>query len=166
MTSYILFSLALSLFFIMPTMTHPLSLGLCILFCSLMSCLLIGVLSYTWFGFILFLIFVGGLLVMFAYVSALSPNVYFSGKNLTPMFLILWTITGISFFSLFFSDTAFINTMLETSFTVSNSSMGEKLVIPSRISIMVGLGIILLLNLLAVVKICYYQQGPLRQHFI
>jgi hypothetical protein len=36
---------------------------------------------------------------------------------------------------------------------------------PSRVSIMVGLGVILLLNLLVIVKICYYQQGPLRQHF-
>nr|YP_010272278.1 NADH dehydrogenase subunit 6 [Gigantopelta aegis]UFK31937.1 NADH dehydrogenase subunit 6 [Gigantopelta aegis]UKE79905.1 NADH dehydrogenase subunit 6 [Gigantopelta aegis] len=166
MTTYILFSLALSLFFIMPTMTHPLSLGLSILFCSLASCLLVGALSYAWFGFILFLIFVGGLLVMFAYVSALSPNVYFSGKNLTTGFFTLWTITGISFFFLFFSDTVFLSDMLETSFTVSNSSMGENLVIPSRVSIMVGLGIVLLLNLLAVVKICYYQQGPLRQHFM
>nr|DBA44273.1 TPA_asm: NADH dehydrogenase subunit 6 [Peltospira delicata] len=165
MTSYILFSLSVSLFFIMPIMLHPLSLGLCILFCSLSVCLLIGVLSYGWFGFILFLIFVGGLLVMFAYVSALTPNVYF--HSMSPVFwmLILWVISMLVFFPIFFFETVPVEISLSDVYSFFSSKMGEKIVIPSRVSIMLGLGVVLLLNLLAIVKICYYQQGPLRQHY-
>nr|UWT52306.1 NADH dehydrogenase subunit 6 [Neomphalidae sp. Hatoma] len=166
MTSYITFSLAISFFIILPIMMHPLSLGLCILLCSLVSCFLVGLLSHSWFGFILFLIFVGGLLVMFAYVSALSPNVYFSSKNLIFFFFILWGFVMLSFAGLFFSETLATSDLMETSFSFYNSSMGEKLMSPSCISVMIGLGAILLLNLLAVVKICYYQQGPLREHFL
>nr|QBC73199.1 NADH dehydrogenase subunit 6 [Peltospira smaragdina] len=165
MTGYILFSLSTSFFFIMPVMMHPLSLGLCILLCSLSVCLLIGALSYSWFGFILFLIFVGGLLVMFAYVSALTPNVYFSGSGPILWFFFLWILSMFVFFSVPFFDSVIVENFLSNIMSIFFSSMGEKLVFPSRVSIMLGLGIILLLNLLAVVKICYYQQGPLRQHF-
>nr|UGY86774.1 NADH dehydrogenase subunit 6 [Lamellomphalus manusensis] len=159
------FSLALSFFFILPTMLHPLSIGLCIMLCSLTSCLLIGLLGHSWFGFILFLIFVGGLLVMFAYVAALSPNVYFSGGNLMFGFFILWASVTFFFSGLFFIDSLLSNDIFSLSFSFNKSYWGEKLISPSCVSIMVGLGIVLLLNLLAVVKICYYQQGPLREHF-
>nr|YP_010535894.1 NADH dehydrogenase subunit 6 [Nodopelta heminoda]UYB79132.1 NADH dehydrogenase subunit 6 [Nodopelta heminoda] len=165
MTSYILFSLSVSLFCIMPIMLHPLSLGLCILLCTLSVCLLIGILSFAWFGFILFLIFVGGLLVMFAYVSALSPNVYFNGMSLFFWFFVLWMLSIIIFFSISFIEMASIEDSLMSMFWLFESKLEEGLVFPSRVSIMVGLGIILLLNLLVIVKICYYQQGPLRQHF-
>nr|UYB79144.1 NADH dehydrogenase subunit 6 [Lirapex sp. ZZ-2022] len=165
MTTYVFFSLAVSLFFIMPVMMHPLSLGLCILVCSLVSCLLISVLSCAWFGFILYLIFVGGLLVMFAYVSALSPNVFFGGSSLFAWMFVLWLVSCFVFFSLIFSDSIMMSDLV-SGFELNSPSMGEKFVVPSRISIMVGLGVILLLNLLAVVKICYYQQGPLREHFV
>nr|DBA44302.1 TPA_asm: NADH dehydrogenase subunit 6 [Peltospira operculata] len=165
MTSYVLFSLSVSFFFIMPVMMHPLSLGLSIMLCSLSICLLIGALGSGWFGFILFLIFVGGLLVMFAYVSALTPNVFFHGMNLTYWFFLLWLIVAFVFSSVFFFDLVLVTDSLENGMSFFYSSMGEKLVVPSRVSILLGLGIILLLNLLAIVKICYYQQGPLRQHF-
>nr|DBA44234.1 TPA_asm: NADH dehydrogenase subunit 6 [Cyathermia naticoides] len=166
MTSYIVFSLALSFFFVLPTMMHPLSVGLCIMLCSLVSCFLVGLLNYSWFGFILFLIFVGGLLVMFAYVSALSPNVYFSGMNLIFGFFILWTLVTFIFLNLFFSDSLLTSDLFSQSFSFGKSSLGEKLVSSSCVSVMIGLGVVLLLNLLAVVKICYYQQGPLREHFL
>nr|BAN70247.1 NADH dehydrogenase subunit 6 [Chrysomallon squamiferum] len=166
MTSYVLFSLAMSFFLVFPIMMHPLSLGLCILLCSLSSCMLIGTLSYSWFGFVFFLIFVGGLLVMFAYVAALSPNVYFSGNNLFIYFVVLWAVLFFMYYSIFFLDFGILLDDLSAGFSFFNYSAGEKLVVPSHISIMVGLGIVLLLNLLAVVKICYYQRGPLRQHFV
>nr|DBA44315.1 TPA_asm: NADH dehydrogenase subunit 6 [Depressigyra globulus] len=161
-----LFSLSLSFFFMMPIMVHPLSLGLCIMFCSLVSCMLVGLLSCAWFGFILFLVFVGGLLVMFAYVSALSPNVYFSGGNLFFGGIMLWVITFFVFFWVIFSDSIVVMDSMIDEFEFNKPVMGSKFVVPSRISIMVGLGLVLLLNLLAVVKICYYQRGPLRQYFM
>nr|DBA44286.1 TPA_asm: NADH dehydrogenase subunit 6 [Melanodrymia brightae] len=164
MTTYIMFSLTISFFLLLPMMSHPLSLGLCIMFLSLSSCLLIGLLSHCWFGLILFLIFVGGMLVMFIYVSALSPNVYFKGMNLLFIMSVLVLLTLLSFIELFFLDTLLVTDMFIESFSFMKSLNGEKVVVPAYISIMLGLGVILLLNLLAVVKICYYQHGPLRKH--
>ncbi len=43
-------------------------------------------------------------------------------------------------------------------------SSGFGLVRSRGVSIIVALGVVLLINLLAVVKVCYYQQGPLRFH--
>jgi hypothetical protein len=97
-------------------------------------------------------------------VSALSPNVRFTGNILFIGGLFLWGVTFFLFFWVFFLDRILVIDFVEAGFEFNKPSIGRKLVVPSRISIMVGLGIILLLNLLAVVKICYYQQGPLRQH--
>nr|YP_011014672.1 NADH dehydrogenase subunit 6 [Melanodrymia galeronae]WQA11510.1 NADH dehydrogenase subunit 6 [Melanodrymia galeronae] len=165
MTTYIMFSLTISFFLLLPLMNHPLSLGLCIMFLSLSSCFLIGLLSHSWFGFILFLIFVGGMLVMFIYVSALSPNVYFKGMNLPFVMVILVLFMLFNFIELFFLDTLSVTDVFVENFSFMKSLNGEKVVVPAYICIMIGLGVILLLNLLAVVKICYYQHGPLRKHF-
>ncbi len=148
----------------MPVINHPLRLGLRIIFCRLAICLLLGVLGYNWFGFILFLIFVGGLLVIFAYVSALRPNVYFSGKKLIYGFFFLWLFTILIFFSIYFLETTIIWENVRELTVFGKSLVGEKIVGNDHISLIVGLGGILLLNLLAVVKVCYYQQGPLRQY--
>jgi hypothetical protein len=103
---------------------------------------------------------------MFAYVSALRPNVYFKGTNLIFGFLILWACIMFGFSNLFFSDLTIVNDSFFLRLRFKTSSIGEKFISPACVSIIVSLGVILLLNLLAVVKICYYQQGPLREHFL
>jgi hypothetical protein len=65
-----------------------------------------------------------------------------------------------------FSDSIVVIDSMIDEFEFNKPVIGSKFVVPSRISIMVGLGLVLLLNLLAVVKICYYQRGPLRQYFM
>nr|URC16087.1 NADH dehydrogenase subunit 6 [Pieris extensa] len=61
--------------FIMLFSTHPLSMGLMILSQSLMMSLILGMYTNTyWFSYILFLIFLGGLLVLFIYVSSIASN--------------------------------------------------------------------------------------------
>nr|YP_010503054.1 NADH dehydrogenase subunit 6 [Paroeneis palaearcticus]UXD78928.1 NADH dehydrogenase subunit 6 [Paroeneis palaearcticus] len=63
--------LTIFMFFI----NHPISMGLLILLQTLLICLLLGMLinSY-WFSYILFLVFLGGLLVLFIYVSSIASN--------------------------------------------------------------------------------------------
>lgn len=164
MSLIILFSICLSLIFLMPTLIQPLRLGLCIIFLSALSCVLLGLTISSWFGYVLFLVFVGGLLVIFAYVSALTPNNYFS--SIKPF--IIFIIYALIIF-LFCLPSAMLTptvltwrNLLSVKKTVLLS--GQLLVNPRRVSLIVILGTILLINLLAVVKICYYQQGPLRPH--
>nr|WDQ44548.1 NADH dehydrogenase subunit 6 [Parnassius apollo] len=68
---------------------HPLSMGLLILIQTLLICLLSGMLINTyWFSYILFLVFLGGLLVLFIYVSSIASNEMFYNSFFSKMTLI------------------------------------------------------------------------------
>nr|YP_009536841.1 NADH dehydrogenase subunit 6 [Dendrolimus superans]AQM57913.1 NADH dehydrogenase subunit 6 [Dendrolimus superans]AQM57926.1 NADH dehydrogenase subunit 6 [Dendrolimus superans] len=63
---------------IMIFLNHPLSMGLIILIQTLLTCLITGMLIKTyWFSYILFLTFLGGLLVLFIYVTSIASNELF-----------------------------------------------------------------------------------------
>nr|QTT61309.1 NADH dehydrogenase subunit 6 [Tritia incrassata] len=162
MSALIVFSMTVSSLLLLPLMMQPLSLGLVVMISTLLMCFISAITLSSWYGYILFLIYVGGLLVMFAYVAALSPNVLF-GKG-TPMiffgvtmlpisvvfyFLPLVDMSSLSYLSIF-SDMKFLKIY------------GIEMVAPQMISILIGLALILLINLIVVVKICYYQQASLR----
>nr|YP_010580913.1 NADH dehydrogenase subunit 6 [Entemnotrochus rumphii]UZT27098.1 NADH dehydrogenase subunit 6 [Entemnotrochus rumphii] len=164
MTVLILFSFSVSIMFLLPMMMQPLSLGLCVMLMSLFSCILVAFCASSWFGYVLFLIYVGGLLVMFAYVSALAPNSFFSGMKsfllFVGVFVVLVLMGGMTYFKVLNFD-VWVNSFGDNKGYVGS---GKILVSPASISLMIALGVILLMNLLAVVKVCYYQQGPLRCH--
>uniref|UniRef100_UPI00315CFC7E NADH dehydrogenase subunit 6 n=1 Tax=Vanessula milca TaxID=311138 RepID=UPI00315CFC7E len=72
--SLMLISTSIFMFFL----NHPFSMGLMILIQTLLMCLLSSMLINTyWFSYILFLIFLGGLLVLFIYVSSTASNELF-----------------------------------------------------------------------------------------
>jgi len=75
----------------------PLALGLWVLILSISISLLTSLIYSSWFGFILFLIYIGGMLVIFAYFVRIQPNQQFSLKN-----------------SFFFSFLVFINLLVNT----------------------------------------------------
>nr|AUI11300.1 NADH dehydrogenase subunit 6 [Calliostoma zizyphinum] len=169
MSVLVILSFCVSLSFLMVSMLQPLSLGACVMSLSVMFCLLIGVSMSSWYGFVLFLIFVGGLLVMFAYVSALAPNNFFSSAKSVMSFVLLYFFVlscfyGSTFFSVPLADYVHLVSGNEVELFKNMSSSGGVLVNPSSVSLIIILGVILLIALLAVVKICYYQQGPLRSH--
>nr|QTT61140.1 NADH dehydrogenase subunit 6 [Tritia cuvierii] len=162
MSALIVFSMTVSSFLLLPLMMQPLSLGLVIMVSTLLMCFISAIMLSSWYGYILFLIYVGGLLVMFAYVAALSPNVLF-GKG-TPMVFFIFTIVPASmmFYSLPLIDESsisYMNTFSEMKFL---KIYGVEMVAPQMISILIGLALILLINLIVVVKVCYYQQASLR----
>nr|QBC73205.1 NADH dehydrogenase subunit 6 [Perotrochus caledonicus] len=164
MTGIIVFSLSSAIVFLMPMMMQPLSLGFCVMLMSLLSCILIAFCVSSWFGYVLFLIYVGGLLVMFAYVSALAPNSFFSGfKSLVSFIVVVGVLMLVSVMT-YFKTSDF--SVWGDFFCQSKGHVivGAFLINPSSVSLMIALGIILLINLLAVVKVCYYQQGALRAH--
>nr|ARS00723.1 NADH dehydrogenase subunit 6 [Gibbosula rochechouartii] len=71
---------------------HPLSLGLMVLLLAFITCTLIASMS-PWYAYMLFFIFIGGMLVMFAYIASLSPNTAFSINNqLIPTIFTLLTL--------------------------------------------------------------------------
>nr|YP_009728708.1 NADH dehydrogenase subunit 6 [Fusinus longicaudus]QHR85492.1 NADH dehydrogenase subunit 6 [Fusinus longicaudus] len=165
MSALIVFSMTLSSFLMLPMMLQPLSLGLVIMLSTLLMCFISAITLSSWYGYILFLIYVGGLLVMFAYVAALSPNVLF-GKGTPLLFFSLLILPLASIFYYYpLIDLSSISYIYHFMNLKPLKMYGIEMVSPQMISILIGLAIILLINLIVVVKICYYQHASLRPFY-
>nr|YP_010400287.1 NADH dehydrogenase subunit 6 [Purpura persica]UQS75986.1 NADH dehydrogenase subunit 6 [Purpura persica] len=162
MTALIVFSITFSSFLLLPFMSQPLSLGLVVMVSTLFMCLVSAMTLSSWYGYILFLIYVGGLLVMFAYVAALSPNVLFGSGAPLILSIMSFPLFFVSLYNLKLIDLSVLNYSSEISSTQFLKTYGSEMVSPQMISILIGLAIILLINLVVVVKICYYTHASLR----
>nr|NP_009243.1 NADH dehydrogenase subunit 6 [Platynereis dumerilii]AAF02693.1 NADH dehydrogenase subunit 6 [Platynereis dumerilii] len=74
MTLLTLNTLVITLFFSCLTSMSPVNLGVTVLMIALTMSTILCMISTSWFSFIMFIIYVGGMLVMFAYFAALQPN--------------------------------------------------------------------------------------------
>jgi NADH-ubiquinone oxidoreductase chain 6 len=162
MTAVVLTTFGLCSVLVFPLIAQPLSLGLSIILATLFICILRAIFISRWYAYILFLIYVGGLLVIFAYVAALSPNILFSSTNTIIFFSLIFFPLLYIFTTYRFLDLSTISSLNSWLGYKNIKSYGIELVSPQHISILVALGVILLLNLIVVVKICYYQYGALR----
>nr|YP_010516636.1 NADH dehydrogenase subunit 6 [Hulodes caranea]UXN44137.1 NADH dehydrogenase subunit 6 [Hulodes caranea] len=168
--------LSLIIYFIsifMMFLNNPLSMGLMILMQTLLMCLLSGMLIKTyWFSYILFLTFMGGLLVLFIYVSSIASNELFKPSFNTKLFIMFF------FFILIFSTFLWFDNLYWMNFSL-NSDMNNffslnmfinndnkinlsKLYNNQTFMIMLMLIIYLFITLIAVVKITNIFYGPLR----
>nr|YP_009236753.1 NADH dehydrogenase subunit 6 [Telchinia penelope]AMJ17217.1 NADH dehydrogenase subunit 6 [Telchinia penelope] len=158
--------------FMFPT-NHPLAMGMMILIQTLLMCTLSGMLINTyWFSYILFLIFLGGLLVLFIYVSSIASNELFK-INLINKVLFLISIfyslivafylkNNLSWMNFYFNEEMiyFFNNLFffnnEYNFNLS------KLYNEQTYFLMFLMIIYLFITLIAVVKITNIFFGPLR----
>nr|QZQ52559.1 NADH dehydrogenase subunit 6 [Calliteara horishanella] len=153
---------------------NPLSMGLMILYQTLLTCLLSGMLIKTyWFSYILFLVFLGGLLVMFIYVTSIASNeLFYPSLNMKIYFLMFLFFTMIYFYNQNFMLMNFTNNSdminlfnYENLFINYNKINLNKLYNNHTFLIMIMLIIYLLITLIAVVKITNIFFGPLRSSF-
>nr|UDU84901.1 NADH dehydrogenase subunit 6 [Olethreutes sp. 2019HN00063] len=154
-------------------LTHPLSMGMMILIQTTFICLLTGMLINTyWFSYILFLTFLGGLLVLFIYVSSIASNELFK-NNFFFSKIILFNFSLIMIFSFFFiynlnwmnfnfndEMNNFFN--LNLFFNNENKINLSKLYNNQTFLMMMMMIIYLFITLIAVVKITNIFFGPLR----
>nr|YP_010947009.1 NADH dehydrogenase subunit 6 [Margattea limbata]WGO57766.1 NADH dehydrogenase subunit 6 [Margattea limbata] len=143
---------------------HPLIMGLILLMQTILISVLTGMLSQTfWFSYILFIIFLGGMLVLFIYVTSLASNeiIMFSLK-----WLIILLFISMSMFMLMNNLELLLFNQESLPFTKINNSSYEPLIklfnMPLNLMIIL-LGTYLFLSLIAVVKITNLNNGPLRQ---
>ena len=91
-------SLLLSFTFSVLLTSSPLLLGIWILSTALTISAFIGLTTLSWVGFLVFLIYVGGILVIFAYFTAIQPNQFLQINTilyrLIPAFIIFIVILG------------------------------------------------------------------------
>nr|WKU84219.1 NADH dehydrogenase subunit 6 [Senaspis dibapha] len=79
MMQLMMYSLTLISSFIFLQMNHPLTMGLMLLTQTILVCCITGLMAKSfWFSYILFLIFIGGMLVLFIYMTSLASNEMFS----------------------------------------------------------------------------------------
>lgn len=145
--------LALSISLALLNSYTPITLGLWIILLALTSSLLTSATSYSWFGFIIFLIYIGGILVIFAYFIAIQPN---QQLNILPRILTLLITLSIS--SCTIQNPHLIHSIIPQTTWVTT------LIRAYNIPPLIILGLVLFLTLLTVVKISSSFIGPLRPY--
>ncbi|YP_009166946.1 NADH dehydrogenase subunit 6 (mitochondrion) [Plodia interpunctella] len=161
---------------IMFFLNHPLSMGLMILLQTLLICLISGMLIKTyWFSYILFLTFLGGLLVLFIYTSSIASNEIFTiqpkFKILLSLFLFsILFLSTISFNNItlmnLFQNLEMYNLFNNTLFFNNENKINlSKLYNNQTFLMMMLMMIYLFITLIAVVKITNIFFGPIRSSF-
>jgi len=130
----------------------PIILGINILIISLLLSGVFASFIRTWFAFLIFLIYVGGILVIFAYFLALTPNQQIANSNN----IIYGLISFLTFLILVYVTNIKVPTMPE--FNQGNTS----LYMSSTAPFLILLALILLLTIIIVVKLTLRSKGPLR----
>nr|NP_702976.1 NADH dehydrogenase subunit 6 [Tyrannodoris europaea]AAL91065.1 NADH dehydrogenase subunit 6 [Tyrannodoris europaea] len=139
-----LYWLCVSLIFCFPLFKNPISMAAMVVVISLAVVSMLSLFSSFWFSYVLFLVYVGGLLVMFIYICLVSSNYPF--KFSTIGFVL--TLLGSCIVSMK------MNGVVSSKFLGSGSWVnGESLLETSNISIFLFLAVLLLMMLLVVVRI-------------
>nr|UQJ73496.1 NADH dehydrogenase subunit 6 [Diamesa sp. 11XL] len=155
-------------------MKHPMAMGLMLLVQTALICVITGNYSKTfWFSYVLFLIFLGGMLVLFIYVTSLASNEMFSFSM--KIFILSGTFLIISLFFMIIMDNSLIANFLSNnevySLTDMKSFINENTVSLNKLyNFPTNMITILLINylfltLIAVVKITNIYEGPLRPKY-
>nr|YP_010139287.1 NADH dehydrogenase subunit 6 [Kaylathalia klovstadi]QQK54741.1 NADH dehydrogenase subunit 6 [Kaylathalia klovstadi] len=150
-----LISFMLSLMFL--SSSHPIALMVAILIQTVTVCGMIWVgKSLNWFSFILFLIFLGGLMVLFIYISCLASNEKFYLSYETPVTVMLITI--IFLVMLVTNQTSQMVKVNQTQeFSYIHSMYTQMMSMTTGVTMLY-----LLLTLIVVVKMTSKYEGPLR----
>nr|WAX39230.1 NADH dehydrogenase subunit 6 [Anaplecta sp. 8 ZQW-2020]WAX39243.1 NADH dehydrogenase subunit 6 [Anaplecta sp. 8 ZQW-2020] len=147
-------------------MKHPMAMGLVLLMQTTMTCLITGqLLSTFWFSYILFMVFLGGMLVLFIYVTALASNEMFKFSTKLTILMLMWTLMMVMWtFNKNIEEIMTWPEMLTNTLPTmtENSKMLTKLYNYPTMMITIMLAIYMLLTLIIVVKITTITKGPLR----
>uniref|UniRef100_UPI0031F41919 NADH dehydrogenase subunit 6 n=1 Tax=Loimia medusa TaxID=167822 RepID=UPI0031F41919 len=153
----LIMSMAMAFAFTLPLMFTPVTLGVWIFLLALMTASLVTFFTSSWFGLILFIIYVGGMLVMFSYFVATAPNQKLSLILPFSLFLLIFMISFLLFLSnpsLLFLSPSLMAPSIHNSFAF--------LYLPKNIPSLIFLASLLLLALILVVKVASRKAGPLR----
>nr|QXG19209.1 NADH dehydrogenase subunit 6 [Drosophila eugracilis] len=171
MIQLMLYSLIITTSIIFLNMIHPLAMGLTLLIQTIFVCLISGLMTKSfWYSYILFLIFLGGMLVLFIYVTSLASNEMFNLSIKLFLFsisflFILFTLSLLidkSSISLFLMNNEMESIIEKNSYFLENSLSLNKLYNFPTNFITILLMNYLLITLIVVVKITKLFKGPIR----
>nr|APX39560.1 NADH dehydrogenase subunit 6 [Chrysolina bankii] len=149
---------------------HPMSLGLILLIQTILISSITGMMNYNfWFSYILFLIMVGGMLILFIYMTSVASNEKFKFSfmmmNLIVLVMILFLLLLLFTDQFYYSFYMNMSDMMNQNYTKNyNLSMNKYMNFPNNFIIYMMITY-LFITLIMVVKITNYYYGPLRQKF-
>nr|YP_009350790.1 NADH dehydrogenase subunit 6 [Proboscitermes tubuliferus]AQP27794.1 NADH dehydrogenase subunit 6 [Proboscitermes tubuliferus] len=142
-------------------MKHPLAMGLMLLIQTTLVCLISGTMySSFWFSYILFMIMIGGMLVLFMYMTSLASNEMFSPSNKMLM-IMLTMMPPLMYFMPSTTNNKEMNmheTMMESEITTTTTVMYNQMM-GTMTTLLV---LYMLMTLIVVVNIINVSSGPLR----
>nr|YP_010838235.1 NADH dehydrogenase subunit 6 [Clavisyllis tenjini]WGF21044.1 NADH dehydrogenase subunit 6 [Clavisyllis tenjini] len=143
-------SMSLSLIFVIS----PLTLGVWIIILTLFLSMSASLFLSSWYPLLIFLIYVGGLLVMFAYFVAIQPN------QKLGLFKMIFTTS----FAFYYSNTS-ISSLLSPSIINTDFFSSVPLLLSHNLFISSFMATILFVTLILVTKLTSLNKGPLRPFF-
>lgn len=152
MNLWLILNITLISFISLLLCSSPLAIGLTILSIALLIAILYSLTCSSWFGLLIFLIYIGGILVIFSYFVALIPNqpsISISNLNILRISIIITLLLT----NLFNYPPLIISVY---------SNFTEVIYQPQNTSILILLALILLLIIVITVKITHRSRGPLR----
>lgn len=153
MTTLTLITILISLSITTLTCTNPFSIAIIILIVALITASIYASLHSSWLGFLLFLIYVGGILVIFSYFLAITPNQYQYNLNLIK-------IPTLSIFLLLIISILITDSW--TPYVPDFLSLTKIIFTFQNMPILIILVLILLFSIIVVIKTCKLEKGPLR----
>nr|YP_003097174.1 NADH dehydrogenase subunit 6 [Psacothea hilaris]ACR44363.1 NADH dehydrogenase subunit 6 [Psacothea hilaris] len=164
--SLILIINSLLLSFIFMFLMHPLSFGLILLLQTTMIALITGMMNFNyWFSYIIFLIMIGGMLILFIYMTSVASNEKFKfSYKLTLACIFITSIMSLLFIIdlYYFNLNSMNNLFNQVNHENFKLSMNKFMNWPMNMNFFLMI-IYLLVTLIMVVKITNIQYGPLRQ---
>nr|APX39572.1 NADH dehydrogenase subunit 6 [Plagiodera versicolora] len=151
-------------------LNHPLSMGMILLCQTILISMMTGMMNLNfWFSYILFLILIGGMLILFIYMTSIASNENF---KFSYKLMLLYMMCMIMLFTLFLlTDLYYLNLkinvsdmMLMNNLNNFKLSMNKYMNYPQNM-ILFMIIMYLLITLIMVVKITNINYGPLRQKY-
>nr|ALO76096.1 NADH deshydrogenase subunit 6 [Clambus sp. CLA01] len=160
-------SIMIMLSFIFMFMSHPMSMGSILLIQTILTSIYTIKFSITsWFSYMFFLIMIGGMLVLFIYMTSIASNEKFKFNSLILIFSIIFLTLSlyITYNQPMVMEISNLTQEYSTYYNYNNTNIMKLYNYPNyKISFI--LMNYLFITLIAIVKITHFNYGPIRQMF-
>nr|YP_010736816.1 NADH dehydrogenase subunit 6 [Macropsis irenae]WEP24690.1 NADH dehydrogenase subunit 6 [Macropsis irenae] len=156
---FILLKMMTIMSIILPSMKTPMSMGTVLLTQTIISTIIMNkMVLNSWFPMITFIMMIGGMMILFMYMSSIASNEKFKmNLNLTLMFIIMMFMTEELMMENQINETEMILN-LNNQETMSMTKLYNN----KSMFLTVFMVLILLLTMISVSKIVLFHKGPLR----
>nr|AZZ89164.1 NADH dehydrogenase subunit 6 [Betatropis formosana] len=155
---------------ITPQMKHPISMGFMLMTQTTLMCIYTStIMSTSWFGFILFITMIGGMMIMFMYMSSIDSNNKFSILNkttTTTLMTIFMIMSTMNLLDLTMEETT---KLMENKFMMTNNEemkSTSKFFMNLKYNCTIMIMMILLLTMISVTNISSTFEGPLKKLYV